>query len=473
MQSEQKKPNEECDSSEYYNPDDMDDYDLYSDESVLITENKKERKFHDFWNASMMQITKEYSSCSQSLAILIGLKKSPIASSSPRDRRRLCPSATKDDSDKKTTPLKQQEERIEFLGLWQKQVVACFKFYNRFMGNIMSAVSRAEGQDENSQGNSQENCEEQRNQETTKTNVTYDQLISGVQTITRITEKCLLFYRLSVKLIPVQEAVKRIKKAHGSLNEFATATRICWMSEARTLTEYTLMFMGPVGSSALLAFGMGLLLTGWGALIIAGGALVGTIATGLYHHSREKSIAAAQLAMEQEIARNKGFFARWNMLDQALESSDLVTALDLLNSSQECFDIVCDKLFQEIQQPLHLSDQCYICLDDLLASHQLDVVSQYNLKIPKDYKAQCGDIVMAESCAKPHMIHFECYQSMSKALGPAAPIRHCGTCRTPFTKWKIAYRERPLPKQLANSSPSLRNLTELSMESPLREIELG
>ena len=171
-------------------------------------------------------------------------------------------------------------------------------------------------------------------------------------------------------------------------------TRTCWLSDPQTVLKYALAFLGPVGISALIAFAVGVLFTGIGGINVAGGLLVGVITTKIYHLRRKQKLLEAEKALQEEIKNLKGFFERWKTIDKVLEDDDIPKALHLLSTSQESFDVVCNKLFKELEHPLMLLEKCYVCQSLLVPQKRFANLSQENLKIPRDYKYRMMSILL-------------------------------------------------------------------------------
>lgn len=143
-----------------------------------------------------------------------------------------------------------------------------------------------------------------------------------------------------------------------------------------------------------LLFAVGVLFTGIGGINVAGGLLVGVITTKIYHLRRKQKLLEAEKALQEEIKNLKGFFERWKTIDKVLEDDDIPKALHLLSTSQESFDVVCNKLFKELEHPLMLLEKCYVCQSLLVPQKRFANLSQENLKIPRDYKYRMMSILL-------------------------------------------------------------------------------
>lgn len=184
--------------------------------------------------------------------------------------------------------------------------------------------------------------------------------------------------------------------------------------------------------------GVGLLCTGWGAVIVAAGVILGGAGIYVYHRYRKKKLAEAEDAIAQEQLRMQGFLERWNTMGKTLEDSDIPKALNLLKSTQECFDIVCNSLFRELAKPLMLLEDCYICRCPLVSPNQWLDIHDENLQVAENYKAQEHDVVASLKCSQMHMLHYQCLKEMWENKH-----RHCGICRIEFDmkQFRIVYRK--------------------------------
>jgi hypothetical protein len=403
--------------SDYDSKGEMNEFDLVEDEYILVSETEAETAFQRQCATTQLAILRQYQDCIKRLDHLITFHQEEKQS---------------------------KEDAVEYLTVWRTQVVACYKLFTRFLEHLTSVSPDAHKPD---------------------AKITYADLNRAVIEIGEITEKCLTFYRMSVQLVPISETTERIKQAHGSVTEFGRIlARSCLITDWRTMGTYIVAFLGPVGMSTLVAFGVGLLFTGWGALILAGGVLAGVVCTKLYHTYHENQILEAERAIEEEKLKLKGFLERWNMIDKTLTEEDIPTALRLLHATQASFDIVCNKLFTELRNPLKLSEACYVCLEALVTPRDFINMSATNVQIPQGYEAQKDDVVYSTRCLQPHMVHQRCWRKMV-----GYPPLRCGTCRTvsEAKEWQIAFRKTRRNSNSSNDN-SIRVRTS-SMATPSQQ----
>lgn len=370
------------------------------DEELVVLEkedNEEKKEFDYLWQKNIVEVKQKYEEIARQLEEYIALTQY-LSNEEHREQKEV------------------ERDTIEYLGIWRGQVVACFKTFNRFMEHL-SGMTPKIGLSE---------CK-----------TTYAQMIEAVKVVTRISLRALVFYDMVFKMVPFEDAIARIKSAHGNLTEFAQILqRTLFTADPITVLGYLLSFLGPVGISIGIAAGVGLLFSGWGALIIAGGAIAGVLCGGLYHAHRKSELKKVERKISRELAKLEGFFQRWHDLDKNLKQDDLSTILNLLNESEKACDIVCKEMFPALTEPMMLVDDCYVCHEALVPHNQ--EITPMDLKIPLGYKAQKGDVIASLNCEKKHLVHAHCYLEMREK-----GHRLCGLCRKEFHDNKsiqIVYR---------------------------------
>lgn len=385
----------------------------FTEESVIIEE-KDQVEFDKIWMHSFSECKQKYEKIAKCFHEFVGVTS-----------LLLTESISASDEEKKV-----DSETQEYVKLWAQQVNGCYKTFSRFMEHLSSKAPEI----------GHPGC-----------SITYKDMTRAVQQITKTTFRALNLYHMVFKMIPFQDAIARIKAAHGNLTTFARILqRTCFTADWKSILGYAVSFLGPVGLAAGIAAAVGLLLTGWGALIIAGGVVVGFVAAKMYHSHRQSELEQNEAKLREELKNLKGFFHRWHKIDETLQDSDIFVAIDALQKSQECFDIVCTKMFPRIQEPLQLLEDCYVCQQNLVTDVQhLTDAKRGHINVPIGYTARTGDVIVSTQCEKKHMLHYHCYSDMIKNH-----LTQCGICRKEFNPAhiQILYRKLP-PSPTQQSAP--------------------
>lgn len=241
---------------------------------------------------------------------------------------------------------------------------------------------------------------------------TLQQLEQALEVVTRLAKNNLHLYGLIARHCPVKRVVRRLIHRFGGVDAFLRDLDTLVTSEVLDGGKYFLGMAMPVGLGALLTFGLGLSLTGWGLLLLLGGAMVGSGICAYKYKTDRAEMIEIKSEIQQLREQHAAFFERWKNPGSELKDEDIRMFVQRQNESEKMAMLVVREIFPEVEEPLwRYQHSCLICT---LSFDQLDA------KIP---------IVRPDTCNYHHFFCLPCIQKWeSRSLG-ISPY-HCVGCVT-------------------------------------------
>lgn len=241
---------------------------------------------------------------------------------------------------------------------------------------------------------------------------TLRQLEQAMEVVTRLARNNLHLYGLIAQHCPVKRVVRRLIRRFGGVDAFIRDLDTLVTSEVLDGGKYFLGMSMPVGLSALLTFGLGLSLTGWGLLLLLGGAAVGSAICAYKYKTDRAEMAEIKSEIQQLREQHAAFFERWKNPGIEMKNEDIQAFVRRQRESEEMAMLVVQEIFPEVEEPLwRYQHSCLICT---LSFDQLDA------KTP---------IVRPDTCNYHHFYCLPCIQEW-ESRNRDISLHHCVGCVT-------------------------------------------
>jgi hypothetical protein len=261
----------------------------------------------------------------------------------------------------------------------------------------------------------------------------YRTVSSCMATLKGIIEEAILQIIEIFEKIGVSTAFTRVIQVFGSLDNFLHLSQMRDFSKMQT-SDWAIIgacLGGGAGLGAAVASLLGILLTGFGALFLVLGTLVGGVGARCYYRYRKDKIEDLKSQFRRHQTEYESFFGRWEKLGDLLYLEDFRQMHSLAVQSQKHSHIFVCRSFPE------LSGECPICLERFVChGSQVRLTPLFSVT-QSTKKPEKGDVVYSDQCELPHFVHFSCDEKF-RSLNPTAnreKSRTCIICNTKVEKW--------------------------------------
>ena len=332
-----------------------------------------------------------------------------------------------------------KKESLQYLEVWSQLIIKCKNASFRFLDNLETVIPKLSSAIQGcSEIQIDEHIDKQKTQD--KTVLTWALLHKALSLVENTAIRSFDFYRQAVRMVSVEEAVRRIEAQYGNLTVFAEAVLTAWyeMDLVDTL-QYSLAFLGPVGLATGISFLLGLSFTGIGLFVIMGGLALGGLAVSQVSRWKKSQRNKARQRLDEAKQEAQLFFQRWDSLNVQLSPGEILQGMEYLTRTNALFEHVCVKVFPEVTCTLELSSQCSICLYPLIPRNLFRYLDKKAVEVPRNYVADRRDIVFQSQCPK-HLFHQGCL-SQWRSPFPTSPrfFKGCPMCRKTSPTLGIAF----------------------------------
>jgi len=264
-----------------------------------------------------------------------------------------------------------------------------------------------------------------------------------------VTKKFLNFYMKIFICLIAEAVVQRLRVNGYSIQELTRAVNaMWWLSDVKTILTYALGFLGPTGGAIVLATSLGLLFTGWGALILLAGVAIGA---GICYvkYKRDQRITRDHMTRIQNLeAQRDRFLKRYQRVGDKLEKEDYEFLLEELNIAHAGFESILPTFFPETTHkallPIITKECCGGFQEnpkDLKTAASTTTTTTCSCKRCQPCsicfeKLGTENVVCFNTCDKPHCFHKNClhkWQQVKRTSYPNDPPS-CAICRTKYNQ---------------------------------------